>query len=32
MAVQLEEFKDRQRAIWDAGDYATVSALSIVHL
>ena len=25
MAVQLEEFKDRQRAIWDAGDYATVS-------
>src|SRR5918996_1638310 len=25
MAVQLEEFKQRQRAIWDAGDYATVS-------
>jgi SAM-dependent methyltransferase len=25
MAVQLDEFKTRQRAIWDAGDYATLS-------
>jgi ubiquinone/menaquinone biosynthesis C-methylase UbiE len=25
MAVQLDEFKTRQRAVWDAGDYATLS-------
>jgi ubiquinone/menaquinone biosynthesis C-methylase UbiE len=25
MAVQLDEFKARQRATWDAGDYATLS-------
>jgi ubiquinone/menaquinone biosynthesis C-methylase UbiE len=25
MAVQLDEFKMRQRATWDAGDYATLS-------
>jgi SAM-dependent methyltransferase len=25
MAVQLDEFKTRQRAIWDAGDYGTLS-------
>jgi SAM-dependent methyltransferase len=25
MAVQLDEFKTRQRAIWEAGDYATLS-------
>jgi SAM-dependent methyltransferase len=25
MAVQLDEFKARQRAIWDAGDYGAVS-------
>lgn len=25
MAAQLDEFKTRQRAVWDAGDYATLS-------
>ena len=25
MAVQLDEFKARQRGVWDAGDYATLS-------
>ena len=25
MAVQLDEFKTRQRAVWNAGDYATLS-------
>jgi SAM-dependent methyltransferase len=25
MSVQLDEFKTRQRAMWDAGDYATLS-------
>ena len=25
MAVQLDEFKSRQRAMWDAGDYAALS-------
>ena len=25
MATQLEEFKSRQRAIWDAGDFGTLS-------
>jgi SAM-dependent methyltransferase len=25
MAAQMEEFKVRQRALWDAGDYATLS-------
>src|SRR5918996_1257909 len=25
MAVQLDEFKTRQRAIWGAGDFATIS-------
>ncbi|HVS66374.1 MAG TPA: class I SAM-dependent methyltransferase [Thermoanaerobaculia bacterium] len=25
MAVQLDEFKTRQRAVWDAGDYGTLS-------
>jgi ubiquinone/menaquinone biosynthesis C-methylase UbiE len=25
MSVQLDEFKSRQRATWDAGDYATLS-------
>jgi cyclopropane fatty-acyl-phospholipid synthase-like methyltransferase len=25
MTVPLDEFKARQRAIWDAGDYPTVS-------
>ena len=25
MAVQLDEFKTRQREVWGAGDYATLS-------
>ena len=25
MAVQLDEFKERQRAVWEAGDYASLS-------
>lgn len=27
MSVQLDEFKTRQRAVWDAGDYGTLSEL-----